>query len=309
VKNMSTLFDQISSGKTPHGVCLRGEDPFLFSKLFSAYRKNGLELKRFVLPAVGPGVDVEAEAFSMSLFGGGVLLWLECKKAPSGWNKDAKSLFDKILNTADGQGLAVVLVMPQDKRIKTPSKSLEEFSCELNFSERATWIAKMNQERTGSLDKKRLDFLLHFEEPLMVIDNWIELWTLGGDLWASSALAWGDVDSLNGALALKGENPAFAWVDSVVEGNGPRAMRLLEHLLDQGSDPIQLTALLAKSARILASVVARESTSGFPPFLVKKLQYKGSARSLDLLKKCAELDVALKSSPKDARAMLLRLCV
>jgi len=287
---------------SPKMTC-RGPDAFFVSEFKRTLKAQGLNFKSFEIDKQGPSAEIVTESASMSLFGGGTYLWLVLKKSSKDWSKESWIRFESLLENTDGTSLALALELPQDKRIKEPkSDSLfVEMETSLSLRDQRNWLERMNSQHDSKLDATRLDFLSTFEEELFTLNNWVELWSLGGDAWAEVALGWGLIRT--GAIGT-GANPAFEWVDCVLAARKREAHEILERMLAQGHEPIQLCALLAKSLRIASALSAKEDIGPQAPFLVRKLTGLNPQRNMKLLDLCAFVDRKLKSSSMNGRALL-----
>lgn len=286
----------------PRVLC-REPDAFFLSEFRRSLKLQGFHFKLFEVDKQGPGSDIVTESASMSLFGGGTFLWLVLKKTSKDWSKEGWCRFESLLENADGVSLGLCLEMPADKRIKEPKAKyfFEELDTSLHLPDQKKWLDRMNRHHDAKLDAARLEFLSSFEEELFTLNNWVELWSLGGDAWAKVALGWG---RHSGASIVTGANPAFEWVDCVVAGRRREAHEILEQMLSHGYEPIPLCALLAKSLRIAAALPAKEDIGPQAPFLLRKLSGLNPHRSMKLLDLCAFVDRKLKSTSMDGRALM-----
>lgn len=305
------LLSSAAAGKMPPLTLLRGENAYLTRELKKSIRASGAELLEREFGKAGPDGAVGDMGAGLSLFRTKQVVWLKATGAPSGWTKDGDYHWKRLREQADGEDLAVLLQTDGDKRVKWDSTGAK-IAVDMNVDAGASlaWLKRMNEARGNALGADKLRFLSVQDADLLTLDNWVELWSLGGDLWAERSLGWG------GAGAGKGEdpfaNPAFAWVDAVIAGRKREAVRLAKKLLDDGSDAIPLVALLGKSVRILALLDAGRRPVGQPDFLVQKLSRTRAqmrpGQVKRLLKLSAEADRLLKGGgSKQGAALLMRL--
>ncbi len=307
------FFKDVDAKKIPSVLLLRGEDPYLSRELKEQLKKMGFELHEVHMDKGGPSAEIEDKSMGGSLFFNAAILWIKKVSAPSSWTKAATLRWSQMAARADGQNLIIILQVPQEKKINW--KVLGSFH-EVDFDslDMGPWLQRMNKARKGPLDVARMKFLLEQAEDLMTLENWVELWSLGGDVWAQKTLGWGADKGAEKNKIDKGQNPAFAWVDAVLKADRKRATFLLSHLLSEGEEPLVLLALLSKSVRILASVEGGENPVGQPDFLVSKMRSlfaqqksKHPRRGHELLRKCSAIDVQLKSTPVNAEVALANL--
>jgi len=303
------LFKAAASGKLPSNFLLRGGDAYLTRELKKLLKAAAFEIDERELKRTGPGSEASESASGLSLFRVNKVLWLKAISPPSAWSKDGLWSWKELLRQADGESLVVLLQVEADKRLKWDSLGLDEsIDWNVDASKFSPWIKRMNESRGAPLSNDKLSFLAGMEAELLQIDNWIELWSLGNDLWAERALGWGTV---GGQAANSVANPAFAWVDAVLAGRRREALSHWKLLLGRGEEPRQLLALASKSIRILATLEAGRRPTGQPDFLVQKLQALRSrlrpGHGKRLLKLTAEIDRMLKTSSAREDAVLALL--
>ncbi|MBS1985248.1 MAG: hypothetical protein JST16_13845 [Bdellovibrionales bacterium] len=303
------LLKRTAAGKVPALLILKGQDPYLSREWKKLLRKAGFDLEEKELKKSGPDASAQDAAAGMSLFQTRQILWMRAVSPPSAWSKEALYAWKHLQAQADGDTLCVVLQVDTDKRLKWDSLGIKDVvEWQVDPSALGPWLKRMNESRGSFLKAEQQSFLLSLEADLLQLDNWVELWSCGGDLWAERSLGWGTRPA---GGAMTNTNPVFAWVDAVLAGKRRDSVRLLRKILDQGEEPLQLMALLSKSVRILASVSQGRPVRGQPDFLVQKLQRLKSSlpagHAQRLLKRSAEVDRLMKSSPVKASALLLRL--
>ncbi len=316
----SELLDRIRKNQEiPFRLLLVGDDPYLTRELKMALRARRLEVSQAEFKKSGPERDQEDLSMGGSLFSSASLLWITKCSALSSWKAEAKNIWKKMAERADGQSFYIWVQVPVDKRSNWSGlEMLSECRLEVEESGKAQWLKRMNDERAAGLSADRLEFLLRsFDESLLNYDTWIELWALGGDGWAEVALGWVPLAGKRNSghtsrLLAPNENAAFSWVNCVLSTSREHRARsylLLDYLLEQGQEPLQLLGLIGKSLRILASLERGESPLGQPDFLVSKMRDVArnnakTKRGLRLLKRCAEIDRLLKSTTNHPRALL-----
>jgi DNA polymerase III delta subunit len=312
IKGAEHFFKAAASNKLSGLVLVRGDDPYLSREFFDLIKGQGLELHRFDVRANGPDANVESAALGMGLFAQKTMIWLKAKDSPSKWSKDSLHRWNSLRTNADGETLFIVVQVPEDRRMKWDALGIDEHiswaSAELN---QVPWLQRMIKKRQWDAGPERTDFLARLGFELIELDTAVELWSLGGDLWASKSLGWGAAPTgASHSLAATGNNVAFDWVDAVVEGRRKDAVALSRHLVDQeGAEPIQLLALLSKSLRLVALLSRGWNTKGYPDFLIRKWRSKSiDPRRVDSLIACVQqLDLRLKSSASDSLANLQHL--
>lgn len=311
LKNGAEHFFKAATTDTLPGLALlRGDDAYLSREFFDLIRERGVELHRFEIKASGPDANVESAALGMGLFAQKTLIWIIAKDPPSKWTKDSLHRWSSLRDNADGQTLFVVVQVPEDRRLKWDVLSIDAIvnwgASDVNVM---PWIQRMAKKRAWDAGAERLNFLANLGFDLIEIDTAVELWSLGGDLWAAKSLGWG-APTTNSGVALGGANAAFDWVDAVVEGRRKDAVALSRYLVDEeGSEPIQLLALLSKSLRLVALLNRGWNTKDHPEFLIRKWRAKRiDQRRVDsLLGLVQTIDLRLKSSAGDSLANLQHL--
>jgi hypothetical protein len=311
------LFQQTTAGKLPALIRLKGEDAYLEREWKTLLVQAGFEVEDSDWGGKPPDREVEALGLGTSLFAPRRVLWCRRPAPASKWDDEDESLWGRVRASADGEGLIAVVQVPADKRLKWDvlGRGFEEVDLDVPPARRGSWIKRMNEVRGKPLDAAAAAFLAMQDGDLLQLDVWVELWSLGGEAWAKQALGYGVGGGQAGGGGDAPENPAFAWVDAVLAGDRARGSRLLEILRREKSEPLQLLALLVKSVRIYASLEEGGSGgAGQPDFLVRKLRGTASqwsrrdpARGRRLLKRCAELDRQLKSTPLNGWAALSAL--
>jgi DNA polymerase III delta subunit len=310
------LFTRTVKDALTSTLLLQGEDPYLEREWKKLLSKQSFELHQVDLKKSSPTAAHEELAQGGSLFSSRSLVWFH-KPAPlSQWKAEAKNVWKKMTERADGASLVVVLQAASDKRSNWSALAIEaQAGFAVDARKQSSWLKRMNEQRGAPLKPVQLEFLAGFEADLMTLDNWVELWSLGGDLWAEKSLGWGSASAKErNSLASTVENPAYAWVEAVLRADRTQASRLLKILWDQGQEPLQLLALLSKSVKILASLEEGGRAAGAPEFLVNKMRAiarqnaaRSPRRGSRLLHECANLDRQLKSSPIHAFAALMSL--
>lgn len=298
------LLEALREGKGPLLLLLRGEEPYLLKEFKMAVRAAGEVVVEEELRKGGPEAPMLEHAQGISLFGGRNALWLKAT-SPSQWSAGAKKIWSELRGAAEDGHVRIVMRADGDRRVSWAALGAMT-TVDIDETDTSFWLRRMNEARGKFLDDKKLTFLSGLEADLSQYDNWIELWRWGGDLWAERTLGW----SPGARHAVRGEfdNPAFAWVDALLEGNRSAARRLLRENLDKGGEAIQLVALASKSARILATLDAGREVRNQPDFLVRKCsRFKGRGRGAQLVRGLAEADRLLKSSTADPESLLARL--
>jgi DNA polymerase III delta subunit len=320
------LFEAAFADKWPAVFCLQGNDDYLRRELRDLLRKQGFDIQYKDMKRKGPESEDEDLSCSTSLFQPRSFVWLETHAQPDRWSEGSKRVWARMVERADGQGLVLcVHVSNADSEKKggvTPKKGVDTgtlFRFEVLENEKKTWLERMNRSRGGKLGKPELAHLLALDTDLMNLDQLVELWTLGGDTWAKIGVSY-----VPGEKAEREEfvnNPAYAWVDSFLEGHPEKGMKMLSRLLKDGQDPLPLIGLLSKTLRIWATLESGSTPRGEAPFLVDKVRRAMSSyrprkasgvrpegpRGARLLQTAAEVDLWLKSRPVDAEGLLVRL--
>jgi len=328
------LFEAAHVGKWPSVICLQGNDDYLRREMRDLLRAQGFDVQYKDLKRKGPESEDEDLSCSTSLFQTRSFVWLETQAQPERWSEDSKRIWARMRDRADGEGLVLCVHVSNadlEKKggaTKAPLKSAVDTGVAYRFavleSEKRVWLERMNRKRGGKLGKPELAHLLALDLDLMNLDQLVELWTLGGDTWARIGVAYvpGETQAREASVA----NPAYAWVDSFLDGDPERGLKMLSRLLRDGQDPLPLIGLLSKTLRIWATLESGSSPRGEAPFLVDKVRRQLSSyrprknpssagarqgvvvkRGARLLEAAAQIDVWLKSRPVDAEGLLVRL--
>lgn len=288
---------------------LTDEDAYLEREFLSLLKVQGFEVQKKDLSVGGPSEEELEFLSSCSLFSSKKTLWLRASHSTKGWKSAALSVWSSLCSQSNGQDLLLFLQVPGDRRMKWDSlKPTASVSLGPSVIDARFWLEHMNHTRGNHLDSKRLEFLMNFGEQSLVLDNWIELWSLGGDLWAEKQLGWQQKFKDRFKTIVEGQTPlSFAWVDAVLMRRPQVAAELLQQLLvKESQEPLQLLGLLSKSVRILRALELRLDLKEYPPFLVKKLSAHRGRGEL-LIKRCASLDLKLKNSSLDPQLALIYL--
>ena len=308
------LFRRTQASHLPSTLQLFGGDDFLCRQWKALVSAAGFEIVELEIKKTGPEAVHEELCVGGNLFCSKRLLWLKKTPAFSNWKPAALKAWQTMKSFADGTNLVIAVQTPSDKRLNWKALEIQESaSFEVLAAQKPEWLRRMNEQRSSFLDAKRISFLQNFDEELSVLEGWVELWSLGGDIWAESTLGWGLKD-VNQSASSSTLNPAFAWVDAVLAGKKSQALKLLSELLEEGQEPLRLLALLSKSVRILSQLEGGDSASKEPDFLVRNLSallkgsaFKGTGRARKLLHECSELDRLFKSTVLNPRAALSAL--
>ncbi|MEO5668325.1 MAG: hypothetical protein ABIR96_09720 [Bdellovibrionota bacterium] len=318
------LFESAHAGKWPAVICLQGNDDYLRKELRDLLKAQGFDVQYKDLKRKGPESADEDLSCSTSLFQSRSFVWFETHAQPERWSEESKQIWSRMTARADGDGLVLCIhVSNADSEKKAaapkPTKNFDTgtlFRFEVLDSEKKTWLDRMNRKRGGKLDKNQLSHLLGLDTDLMNLDQYVELWTLGGDAWARIGVSYvpGERAQREDVVA----NPAYSWVDSFLEGRPEKGLKMLGRLLRDGQDPLPLIGLLSKTLRIWATLESGSHPRGEAPFLVDKVRramtsYRPRSgateahRGARLLEAVAQIDVWLKSRPVDAEGLLVRL--
>lgn len=302
--SLEKFFEDLENQKLAPLLRIQGDDPYLQREWKMALQRQGIEFVECDLKKTGPRTEAEELGSGLSLFSAKRLLCLTHPAPLSQWSKLSLEIWRRLAQQADGESFSLVLMSPADKRLKWDSLAFDtEVTFEVSPEKKLFWIERMNQRRGKELNKSQLQFLASFEDDLLLLDNWVELWSLGGEIWAEKTLGW---KAEGKHREVGAANPAFAWVDAVIQGDQKGALKNLRRLEDDSQEALQLMGLLTKSVRILAALDLNLSTKGQPPFLVDKLKARRH-RAQKLLQKCQELDWKLKSSAVDKFTLLSTL--
>lgn len=309
------FFKAASNDQLPPLVLLRGDDPYLSREFWDIAKDKGSELHRFDVKASGPDAAVESAALGMGLFATKTLIWIKCKESPAKWTKDSWYRWESLRSNADGSTLSIVVQVSEDRRLKWDALKIDQMvSWTAEGMNLVPWVHRMAKKRNWDGGTQRYQFLIGLGLDLIEIDTAVELWSLGGDLWASRSLGWGSEQE--GARQVMqpssgmGTNPAFDWVDAVLEGRRQDAVLLSRRLVTvEGAEPIQLLALLSKSLRLVALLSKGWNTKDHPEFLIRKWRAKrlDQNRIGSLVSAVQQIDFRLKSSASDAISNLQHL--
>lgn len=302
-----------------HGVIrVQGEDSFLESEIKNRFRGDGVEVSSLVCKKSGPSAEILDACAGTSLFSPNLCVWISQMSAPSQWSTESQNIWAKILECAKEPGVSVFVQVPQDKRVQW--KNLEAslvVAGDIDLAapaQKLFWMERKVKKQNLKISKERLNFLALCDfETLGDLYNALELWDLGGDVWASRTLGWSasfanprSEYELGAGLKRwdsSDSNPAYAWVDAVLRGDRKSMLQALNRLEEEGEEPLPLLGLITKSLRILLTLEqGLEPASSEPAFLVQKLKkvssdwrrQKRPHRGSQLLEKCAVLDLKLK---------------
>jgi DNA polymerase III delta subunit len=298
-------FSDFISGKEPLPpmIGLRGNDAYLASEIQKELLSRSYEIEKFDLSADGPSAEWESLTASLGLFSPKKVIWSMLLQGHSKWSKQAWVRFENAVRNCDAENLVLIFQYSNKLKIDQKKLSLSSYKLEADSKEVPFWLKRMSDSCGSILTKEKASFLLSFDFDLLTLSKYVEIWSLGGDFWASKALGWGVVKE--GSRDLLSANPAFMWVDAVIERRRKEALRLFQKLLDDGQDPIQLFSLLAKTLRILVLVENNFSTDEQTPYLVQKLRRQNvkidKARALE---EWVKLDFAFKSGSEQARVAM-----
>lgn len=308
------LFQKIHQGRWPSIFTIYSRDEYLHRELAQAVRKAGFDIQAKDMKKKGPESEDEDLSCSTSLFQSRTFVWLETQTAPDRWSAESKKVWHRMVERCDGESLVMCLnvsALPN----KASSRELElgeEYHFEVSPVSFPLWLKRMNRMRNNALDEERLKFLATLEADLLQLDQYVELWSLGGDAWAEIALSYGETKG-GGVSLQRNVNPAYAWVDAILEGNSSQALAMLQELLKKGQDPLRLLGLISKTLKIWSFLERGVTPQGEAPFLVdkvkramrsKKTSSRAGAHKLSL---AARMDILLKTRPVDAEALLVQL--
>ncbi len=321
------LFEMAEASRWPEVLYLHGNDEYLRRELKDLVRSQGFDLSFKDLKKKGPEGTDEDLSCATSLFQPRSFVWLESQAQPERWSEESKKIWKRMCERADGQGLVLCLQISSgdsDKAgssrtsKKEPRDTASAYRFEVLESERALWLARMNTRRGSRLKANELRHLEGLDADLMTLDQYVELWTLGGDTWARVGVSY-----VEGEVASRSEvvsNPAYAWVDSILEAHPERGLKMLARLVKDGQDPLPLLGLLSKTLRIWATLEQGRTPRGEAPFLIDKvkramalsqgrkaLASRRRQRGRLLLEAAAQMDVWFKSRPVDAEGLLVKL--
>jgi DNA polymerase III delta subunit len=331
ISSPDALFQRAQADDWPEVFFLQGNDEFLRRELKDALRQQGFEILYKDLKRKGPEGQDEDLSCSTSLFQPRTFVWLETQARPDRWSEDSKRVWARMRERADGRGLVLCVQTSSgevEKHSSAKASKKEAVDCGSGFrfhvldSERSAWLDRMNAKRGGVLSQEQLRHLGALEADLMTLDQFVELWSLGGDTWARIGVSY--VAGETRARQETVNNPAYAWVDSFLEAHPEKGLKMLARLVKDGQDPLPLIGLLSKTLRIWATLEQGGVPRGEAPFLVEKVRKAmgksrstknpsalnrgvSSQRGQRLLEAAAQMDVWLKSRPVDAEGLLVRL--
>jgi len=304
------LFQKTAQDELPAVVYLYGDDAYLRREWSKLAQKKGFEIVTRDLKKKGVEEADEDLSCGTSLFVTRSVAWVQSQLPFHKWSKESARVWERMEKRADGQSLVLVVQGPSfsEKR----AMRADEFVFETERGRWAAWIKRMNEVRGAGLSSERLFFLESQDADLLSLDNWVELWSLGGDAWAKEALGWG-VPTAPGESVTTG-NPAFEWVDALISGDRPVALARLKELQRQGEDPLRLLGLLNRSLKVMVAIESGAAVPPEAPFLIDKVRRlnkknppTASGRGIRLLAIASQADVWLKSRPVDGDALLVRL--
>ena len=310
------LFKRIHRSEWPAVMLLEGNDDYLRREFRDALKEAKFDISHKDLKKKGPQPHDEDLSFSTSLFASSSFVWLESQARPDRWSADSKKIWKRMCERADGLGLILCLQVPAPSKTtkkKIETSEIEAFRFVVLPNEIPAWLKRMDRIHEAKLSPEKLSFLQGFDVDLITLDGWVELWSLGEDVWAQIALGWEKTTSGPQRGGYVSSNPAYAWVDSILAGDARVACLKLHELMKDVKDPLPLLGLLSKTLKIWAALDRGVQPAGEPPFLIDKirsaLNRRASARGRGplLLKTASKIDILLKSRPIDSQAALLQL--
>lgn len=310
------LFQKIHKADWPSVFILEGHDAYLGREFRNTLRNSKFDIQHKDLKKKGPQPHDEDLSFSTSLFSNASFVWLESQAKPERWAADSKKIWERMCERADGQSLILCLQLPAPAKAgkKLGTSKIDTFRFESVPAEFPSWIKRMDKIHKANLSEEKQRFLQSFDADLMTIDGWVELWSLGGDVWAEIALGWGSRSQLQGkSNGYVSSNPAYAWVDAILAGDSRLASFKLHELMKDAKDPLPLLGLISKTLKIWAALERGIQPAGEAPFLIDKVKKAlnrkstSPARGTYLLGVASEIDVLLKSKPIDPQGALVRL--
>lgn len=309
------LFQSIAQKKWPKVFTIWGQEEYLHRELRNAIRAEGFNYQFKDMKKKGPDPEDEDLSCSTSLFQDRSFVWLQTQAAPDRWSADSKNIWERMISRSDEHSLIFCLqVTTAFQAAKKEKMDLgENYVFDVPPASYGIWLKRMNKFHQPPLEDHKLRFLEGLDASLSELDQYIELWSLGGDAWAEVALSFGAAPSAK--LNLKSDaNPAYEWVDALLMQNPQKALTCLSVLLEKGQDPLQLLGLVSKSLKIWAFLEKGINPQGEAPFLVEKVRRamrqssKGSGQQgCHKLSLAAKMDVLIKSRPVDASALLVQL--
>ncbi len=318
------FFEGLWKGNFPEFIQIRGENPFLERELRTSFKNLGFDIFREDLKTSSPNGALEDIGLATSLFQPRRVLWVQSKTGSDKWSKEGLRIWNRIVSNADPETMVLIFQIttaPSGAK-KTKSKDDSPAAEFINFQavDKTFWLEQLNLRRKKFLDPGRRGFIMNLDLDLMAMENAVELWSLGGDGWATDNLGWASKGGSSAAINPLGNssaNPSFAWVDAVLDGRESEAALLSKELLNGGGEFLMLLGLLTKSLKIWAMLEEGRVDSTQPPFLVSKLQKVrktwqqregNSAAALQrILHWCANSDFWIKSKPVDDESLMLRI--
>jgi DNA polymerase III delta subunit len=319
VKKASEFFENIESRLQKPGLSnslfvLYGDDAFLSKRLKNQVKALGFELTTYEIKKSGPDADLLDLCAGTSLFVSQKAVWIQKLSSPQSWRKDSQKIWEKLLEFLENGDVKLFAQSSSDKPYSSALlESATNVSFDLSQDQIGYWISKLNTEKGGTLSADKLRFLQSLEQDMLSYENILELWSLGGDLWAEKSLGWG-AQSRSQKSAIVGDNPAYTWVDATLSAKTDVAVQCLSEL--EGQEPLMLLGLLSKSVKIMAQLDAGvQNFKSEPPFLVTKLKKLKTSlsqrglqnRGLKLLRECARVDRQMKSTRANPWTLLARL--
>ena len=307
------LFQKLANKQSlPPVVLGLGDDAYLEGEIKRLVKKSGWQLETVDFPKDGPKGSHEQLTQGGSLFFTKTFLWIKVPASLTNWSKKGQEVWARMSARASSDELILFVQGPADKRLKWTALGKNELiSLEVSPSERMSWVKRMADIRSFKLLPEQLTFLSTLDADLMSLDNMVDLWSLGGDLWAERSLGWKQGASQSANAPVVGNS--FDWVDAVLRRDRVRALKLQKQLFEEGQDAIPLIALLGKSAMILALIEKRLPLTNFHDFLVQKVRAATQVRGYrvgwgaELLGECARIDLQLKSTRAKPEALFVRL--
>lgn len=289
--SMGHVLDFLASGSNralPGKLLLVGGDAYLERQLKLKLRSLELALYERSLPKTGADVDLVDLSRGGNLFSSSALLWLRDVSAPSAWSARSKKNFEDLVDAADGNSFHLWVSVDE-----VPKKGIFSEWPSINISLEAhdrlrlfDELARRVELKVTAEQRKMMENFVGGGDELF---QFVELWSLGGRVALEEQL-WRYLDS----PSIK--NPAFSWVDAVLEGQSTAALKYFKLLQEQDAESFQLTALLGKSLRIAVSLIEGVPVPGAPPFLKDKISRqlnkidKPKGRAHRMLASLSEID-------------------
>lgn len=240
---------------------------------------------------------------SYSLFGGGAFVLVRNLDA---WNAAQKARITEYLQDPSPETDLVLLGTKLGAREKL--RSAVEKAGEIHTLEQPTGKALVKWA-VGYAKKSGLDLPTEVAEDLAARCSGDkgrmvrELEKLA--LYVEGTATREDVDAL---CAPDIQSNIFAFVDALGEGNGGRAIKLLEDLLAAGEPPLRLTfmvrrqfLLVARAQAIFESGASRNEVASelkIPPFVARKLEEQGRKLGGERAEEALDLVLSLESGLK-----------